>query len=162
MAAGLVALALAGCSSGTAAEADPVAVAAASKAAAADAQRVAENKAAQDAAVKAQAAAEASASAAAALPPDPADFTIAIDVLSKECFGSAGCNVTFRIDPTYTGGRDPNNLEITYEVLGGEDPMIDTFTIDGNGTATFDDEAMISTASSSATLTAKVVKVRRT
>lgn len=35
--------------------------------------------------------------------PKPADFTIAVKVLEKKCFGSAGCNVTYQIDPKYTG-----------------------------------------------------------
>src|SRR5437879_3831841 len=35
--------------------------------------------------------------------PTPDDFTIGIKVLSKQCFGSAGCNIEFRIDPSYTG-----------------------------------------------------------
>ena len=33
------------------------------------------------------------------------DFTVGIKILSKQCFGSAGCNVEFRIDPQYVGSQ---------------------------------------------------------
>lgn len=126
-----------------------------------EAAEEAEQKRAADEAAAAEAEADAAAEAAAAAPPDPSEFTLAIVVLEKECFGSAGCNVKYRIDPTYTGSRPAVDLEITYEVSGAEDPIINTFTIDELGTASFDSEETASTASSSDELTATVTAVRK-
>lgn len=93
--------------------------------------------------------------------PEPDDFEITVKVLKKQCFGSAGCNVTYRIDPSYVGTMsipDAGTTEVTYEVKGGEDPQISTFTIE-DGTATFDSEERLQTSSSKAKLTAKVTDV---
>jgi hypothetical protein len=107
-------------------------------------------------------------SPAAASTPEPApfhasskDFKLGVKTLSKECFGSAGCNITFRIDPQYIGsGTLPTEgtVEVTYQVKGGEDPLVNTFTIE-NGSASFESEEMISTTSSKARLTAVVTDV---
>ena len=157
---------LAGCASE---ELDPKAAAEASasaSAAAADKRRVAANEAAARKAAEAQAsqkaAAEALASALAAAPPDPAHFKIGIVVLEKECFASAGCNITYRIDPSYNGPSDISDTEVTYEVVGGEDgAIVNTFEIDGSGEASFDEREFASTASSRKALTARVTSVRR-
>lgn len=91
------------------------------------------------------------------------DFTIHIKTREKKCFGSAGCNVTFKIDPSYVGTAplpDSGLIEVTYKVTGGEDgPQVNTFSIDGEGTAHFDSEETISTSSSHRTLKAKVTDV---
>lgn len=122
-------------------------------AAKAEAERVERERAAAELAARLKAEAE--------KPPAPTDFAISIVVLEKSCFGSAGCNVSYRIDPSYSGTRDASNLEVTYEVRGGEDPSINTFTIDDEGTAHFDSSEYASTASSGAELTAKVTAVRK-
>lgn len=94
--------------------------------------------------------------------PDPSDVKIRVKVLEKECFGSAGCNLTYRIEPEYTGTAtlpDDRTISIIYEVRGGEDgPQINTFTITGDN-AEFDAEENISTSSSSKKLTAKATEV---
>ena len=92
--------------------------------------------------------------------PDPAGFIIGIKTIKKECFGSAGCNVTFRIDPSYKGGPFTNSVtwEVVYEVKGGQDPLTNHFTLNGSQ-ASFDEEEFIQTKSSSAVLTADVVEV---
>lgn len=64
--------------------------------------------------------------------PAPADFQLTVQVLEQKCFGSAGCNVTFRIDVGYSGqymraGEGP--YEIVYTVAGTEDPFIGRFTL---------------------------------
>lgn len=160
LAAAAAVLALAGCADttqtpvGAEASLDP-------SAAAAEAKRLAENEAALREAAVAEASASAAAAAAAAAPPKAEDFNIAVVVLEKQCFGSAGCNVTFRIDPSYTGSGSATDVEVTFEVLGGDDAYIDTFTIDSEGTATFTSEATVGTPSANAELTAKVTAVRR-
>lgn len=106
--------------------------------------------------------------AAAPPPAKPADhtpaareFQIRVKVLSKQCFGSAGCNITFRIDPTYSGpALDPGTTWlITYEVTGVEDgPQVNTFELTGD-TASFDSEESASTKTSRAKVTAKVTEI---
>ena len=89
------------------------------------------------------------------------DFKVGIKILKKRCFGSAGCNVTFRIVPKYTGTSplpDTGTIEVTYEVKGGEDPLINTFTIE-DGTASYASEESIGTPKSSSKLKAKVTDV---
>lgn len=93
----------------------------------------------------------------------PGDFDIAVKVRKKECFGSAGCNVTYQIDPKYTGSADlpdTGTIEVTYEVSGDEDgPQINTFSIDADGTAHFSSEEEMSTPKSSTKLKAKATDV---
>lgn len=90
------------------------------------------------------------------------DFTLAVKIMKKTCFGSAGCNVTYRIVPKYVGDQtlpDSGTVEVTYQVSGGEDgPQINTFTIEG-GSASYDSEESLSTSSSTAKLKGKVTDV---
>jgi hypothetical protein len=93
--------------------------------------------------------------------PKPADFKIKVKIKKKECFGSAGCNLTYQIAPDYVGDVDisSGSYEVTYRVLGGEDgPQINTFTLD-SGTASFDQEESISTPSSATSLRAEATAV---
>ena len=51
------------------------------------------------------------------------DFKIGIKILSKKCFGSAGCSVTYRIKPEYVGDQSlpsSGTVEVTYRVKGDE------------------------------------------
>src|SRR4051794_27596121 len=150
----LLILTLAGCAQG-AAKKDAIATPDPAQVSAAAASMMKEQlaKQAEDAA---RASALAAAQAAAAAPPPPEAFTIGILVLEKQCFGSAGCNVSFRIDPHFTGTGGVKDLEVTYEVVGGENPLTNTFTIDSAGTASFDEREMLQTRSTGAELSAHV------
>lgn len=87
------------------------------------------------------------------------DWKIGIRVREKQCFGSAGCNVTFQIVPRYSGTHDlQGSWDLTYRVVGGEDPIINTFTVD-DGEASYDEEEYVSTLRESDKLTAKVTGV---
>ncbi|MFG2054202.1 hypothetical protein ACGFI9_09230 [Micromonospora sp. NPDC048930] len=92
--------------------------------------------------------------------PTKNDFKLRVKILSKECFGSAGCNVTYRINVTYTGtGLDPSKTyEVTYQVKGAEDPIINTFEVTGDS-ASVQEEEMASTRRSGDKLTAVVTEV---
>lgn len=92
--------------------------------------------------------------------PTKNDFKLKVKVLSKRCFGSAGCNITYRIDVTYTGtGLDPSRTyEVTYAVKGAEDPIINTFEVTGDS-ASVQQEEMASTKRSGDKLTAVVTSV---
>lgn len=78
----------------------------------------------------------------------PEDLAIKLKIRSQECFGSAGCNVTYTIDVEYVGAEDnvpDGSYLVTYKVSGGDSgPVINTFTLD-DGTMTYDEEELIST-----------------
>jgi hypothetical protein len=67
--------------------------------------------------------------------PTPEDFKLELIETSRSCFGSAGCNVKYKIEPTYVG---PSNLDVSrsytviYEVTGGDDVKTDNFTLRGD------------------------------
>jgi hypothetical protein len=94
--------------------------------------------------------------------PTPTDFAIQVKTLSKSCFGSAGCNVTYQIDPQYVGSADLSGRSFTvvYEVIGGDSgPQIDNFRVSGDGTAHYSREELVSTSSSGTVLTAKATGI---
>ncbi len=96
-----------------------------------------------------------------AVVPKPAvtDFQIAVKVLEKRCFGSAGCNLTFRIDVGWTTPPAPDKTyEVVYQINGGEEPKINRFTTTG-GMVTYAREERIGTKDSKAVLTAVVIEV---
>lgn len=93
--------------------------------------------------------------------PVPADFALAVKVLEKSCFGSAGCNITYRIDVTYTAAvpLDPTvTYEVIYEVKGGDDPKVGTLTVKGDQVRR-EERDLIQTPSSKSELTAVVTSV---
>lgn len=68
--------------------------------------------------------------------PVPANFPLKVIVLSQECFDTAGCNVTFRVDPSYTGAplSSDRTFQIIYTVSGSTDgAMTGNFTATGAG-----------------------------
>jgi hypothetical protein len=94
--------------------------------------------------------------------PKPKDFKVGIRILKKTCHGELGCDVSFRIVPSYVGSQSfpaEGKTEVTYEVTGGTDPITNTFEIDGEGTVTFDEEESVEIASSSTKLVATVTAV---
>lgn len=93
--------------------------------------------------------------------PDPKDFKLTVKVLKKQCFGSAGCNVTYRVKVGYDGPElDPDvTYELTYEVRGVEDgPAVNTLELTGDEYET-DKEEYASTSSESTKLKAVVTDI---
>ena len=93
--------------------------------------------------------------------PTKADFKLAVKTLTKKCFGSAGCNVTYRILVSYSGpALDPaTTYEVLYQVKGGEDGPVDNkLTVTGDQSSV-DEEEMIQTKSSKTKLTVVVTDV---
>lgn len=91
----------------------------------------------------------------------PRNLKLGLKVRSKECFGSAGCNLEVQIDPQYIGSQDLSSgaWDITYEIRGGEDgPLVETMTLE-DGTFSFPESQVLSTPSSSTQLTAAVTSV---
>lgn len=100
--------------------------------------------------------------------PDPepvavtkSDFTIKLKITEKQCFGSAGCNVTTKASVTYVGIDDlddlPSMIDITYKIKGAEDPY--TATIEMEDGKYSPDTAILSTRRKSDKLTATVTAV---
>lgn len=90
-----------------------------------------------------------------------ADFRIDTTVLTKKCFGSAGCNVTYTIEPTFLGvttDLEGRSFKVIYEVTGGEDPEVGNFSLTGTNMR-YTESSRISTPSSDAVLTAQVTSV---
>ena len=96
--------------------------------------------------------------------PAVADFKLTVKVLEKQCFGSAGCLITYRVELIYdatNGHLDPSvTYEVTYEMRGGEDPKINTLRVTGTEYRG-DERETIRTPSSKAEVTAVVTSVSR-
>lgn len=92
--------------------------------------------------------------------PTPDDFSVELTVKDRECFGSAGCNVTYRVKPNYSALETPEETwEITYEVRGIEDgPQIETFTLDGDEFS-FSPEIQVQTSGPNAEARTKITNV---
>lgn len=93
--------------------------------------------------------------------PTAKDFKLTVKVLKKECFGSAGCNLTYRVLVAYSGSTlDPAvTYEVGYQVRGGEDgPVINTLTVTGD-TSSVDEEESVSTKNNSTKLTVSATDV---
>ena len=82
-------------------------------------------------------------------------------MLSKQCFGSAGCNVTYRILVDYTGpALDPaGKYEVLYQVRGGEDGPVSNSLEIADGQSSVDEEEFVIAKSSKTKLTAVVTDV---
>jgi hypothetical protein len=92
--------------------------------------------------------------------PKPEDFELEVQVLEQQCFGSAGCNVTFQIGVAYNGstiydGEGP--YTVVYGVTGTDDPFVGRFTLLSQHEYTATEE-MVSTPPG-ATLKATVTQV---
>ncbi|MCG0062252.1 hypothetical protein L0F81_02935 [Streptomyces tricolor] len=92
-----------------------------------------------------------------------ANFTISLRTTKRQCFGSAGCNMT--VEPTLTlvgdsGSIDPDAVyEITYEIRGDESgPVIETAEL-SNQTSLNYRPSMISTASAGTKVSVEITDV---
>jgi hypothetical protein len=92
--------------------------------------------------------------------PKAKDFRLTVVVREKQCFGSAGCNITYRVDAVWSPMFDPSvTYDVTYEVRGGEDgPVVNTMTVTGDKYQR-DGEEMVSTSSKNTKLTAAATRV---
>lgn len=92
--------------------------------------------------------------------PLPSEFTIEVIELAKSCYGSAGCNVTYEIEPRYGGAPldSSHTFKVIFALDGGDAPEMGNFTVRG---ANYNkpSQRMIGTPSSSSTLSARVTRV---
>jgi hypothetical protein len=93
---------------------------------------------------------------------DADSFSIKLRTTERQCFGSAGCNVTVEPDLTYEGleDLDPDAVyEITYEIRGDESgPVIETAELSDETTLSYQ-PTMISTVSSGTKVSVKITDV---
>ncbi|WP_244205563.1 hypothetical protein [Streptomyces bobili] len=93
----------------------------------------------------------------------PADFAMTLRTTERQCFGSAGCNVTVEPILSYAGewnGVDPDAVySITYEIRGDESgPVIETAELSAETTLNYTPTS-ISTASASKKVSVKITDV---
>lgn len=91
-------------------------------------------------------------------PAPPFAPVLSVKTLSKQCFGSAGCNVQYKIVVALTQ-RPAENCDVTYEVRGLDDAQTATLTVQPDGTYSQDAMQFGQTPRSSSKLTARVVDV---
>lgn len=91
------------------------------------------------------------------------DVELTTKVIKKSCFGSAGCNVQYRIVAAVKESALESGAayEVTYNVLGLEDEQTGTLTMKPDGTYSQDDYQSGSIRSSKTKLTAKVTDVQK-
>jgi hypothetical protein len=91
-----------------------------------------------------------------------ADFTMKLRTTSRQCFGSAGCNLTVEPDLTYVGSGDidPDAVySITYEIRGDESgPVIATAELSNEASLNYR-PSVISTASSGMKVSVEITDV---
>lgn len=91
-------------------------------------------------------------------PPAPASFALQVIETRRQCFGSAGCLVGWRIVPTWVGmGSAPtSSFTLLYEVVGLDDTQTGNIVVT-NGR--FNTEAGSGDTQDGVTLTARVTQV---
>jgi hypothetical protein len=93
--------------------------------------------------------------------PDLSNFELTVKVKEKQCFGSAGCHVTFEVNlGAAVEPDDAATFELTYEVAGPEDgPLVGTMEITGNQYTV--EEHFVSTPRKSTKLAVKATDIVR-
>lgn len=87
------------------------------------------------------------------------NFTVDVKTLSKQCFGSAGCNVEVRLVVAGDASIKGTEVELSIEVSGDESgPLIETIAIDEDGQYT-QPELVVSTKSSKTKVKATITDV---
>ncbi len=94
--------------------------------------------------------------------PTVRDFSLAVRTKEEQCFGSAGCNVTLGLTPTYTGLSVGDAVwDVTYRLEGIEDgASVGTFTLDGDELS-WSDESQVQTTTPGKRIRAVITSVDR-
>lgn len=90
----------------------------------------------------------------------PSFYSIRVKPLSKQCFGSAGCNFQGRLVLSYKNAAAKDQAaELTVKIFGDESgTLIETISVDETGNYNAP-EILVSTSSSATEVTAKVTEV---
>ncbi len=92
------------------------------------------------------------------------DIELSLKTTSKQCFGSAGCNVTVEVraavDKAMFASAPPDGQwDVTYQITGDESgPLIGTFGLYGNGKYDVNEE-FLTTASTNTPVRVKIIDV---
>jgi hypothetical protein len=92
--------------------------------------------------------------------PSASDIKLSPKITDKQCFGSAGCSVTVKVEMAYSGPdlAADDTFEVTYELTGAEDgPVIGTFEVTGDQYTV--DDVSVSTKSSRTKILIKATDV---
>lgn len=91
--------------------------------------------------------------------PSASQFRATLTEISRDCFGSAGCNVRYQITPSYigSGGIPDGSYKILYSVSGCEDTKSGYITVRNGRYDT--EEEYCSTSSDGRQLTARITQV---
>jgi hypothetical protein len=92
------------------------------------------------------------------------DLALTMKVTRKACFGSAGCNISYKVKVAWHNPEHEldGDYDVTYQVVGGEDgPKLDTLTVYADGQYDQPWQDSVSTRSSSSKLSIKVVSVEQ-
>jgi len=94
------------------------------------------------------------------------DVKLSLKTTSKQCFGSAGCNVTVQVQAGVAASLQQalppdGTWDVTYQITGDESgPIIGTFSLYGNGKYDVNEESL-STGSSYTPVRVKVISVEQ-
>lgn len=92
--------------------------------------------------------------------PTATQFTLTVTELSRDCFGDAGCNVQYQVDPHFTGVTSDipqGEYRLLYTMTGCDDTKTGNITLH-NGRYN-PDKDFCSGVSSGDTLTARVTQI---
>ncbi|MCK0176337.1 hypothetical protein [Mycolicibacterium sp. F2034L] len=91
--------------------------------------------------------------------PTARDFTVGVVVSDQNCDPAGQCVYTYTIEPKYIGMHPlpPNEIRVSYQVLGGQEPQDGTFTVHDDQARFFKDVTV--NGPPGAALTATVVDV---
>jgi len=95
-------------------------------------------------------------------PPTADKFKVDLKTTSKQCFGSAGCNVTVEPAISYSGPAsdlEPFTCDITYRITGDESGEVIETAYGTGGTGFRVDRSLVSTKSSKTKVTAALSEV---
>lgn len=85
---------------------------------------------------------------------------LTVKITSKQCFGSAGCNLEWQVRAAIQSGTRINGpCDVTYEVHGLTDTQTYSMSVDSDGRYEQDSYQSGQTSSSAKKLTAKVTEV---
>lgn len=89
------------------------------------------------------------------------DVRLSFVETSRECFGSAGCNVGIKVHADVDHSKLLDSAwDVTYQVRGGDEPQLQTFTINPDGS--YDPpEAFLAVVPKNAKLAVTVTRVER-
>jgi hypothetical protein len=96
--------------------------------------------------------------------PKPSNFAVVVNVKQKQCFGTAGCNLTYTVSLSADeiGKHLDGDYDIKYKVVGDESgPIIDTIEAHPHGRYDVPFENFAGTSSSFTKLHAVVLSVRK-